>query len=110
MLNGFLTEHDPLRDWTTADSAAGSHGQILYVKGAARSITLLALLLFFDIFGQSIRTFLPHLIKSLSCIDAVAPLASPFLESVALTNAQLGVRGAIRRPMDVFCGLPPSAR
>ena len=102
MLNGFISENDPLRIWTPVDTPAGAPFQVYYVKGAARSNTLLALLLALYLLDSPPLKSCPHLHASLQLIRAIVPLVQPSHEAVALKNAQLAQRGAIRKPLDVF--------
>ena len=102
LLNGFVTENDPLRIWTPVDTTAGAPFQLYYVKGAARSNTLLALLLALYLLDSPPLRCCPRLHASLQKIHVIAPLVQPSHETVALKNAQLAQRGAIRKPLGVF--------
>lgn len=68
-----------------------------FVKGSARSCTLLFLASEIMGHGWNLQVLNPELLRSMTAITARRGLMTTDLQSVALENARLSVRGAIRR-------------
>ena len=101
-LSGFVSETEPLQVFRPREAVNNHRFQMHYIKGAARCHTAFAVLLYFGILKKKLNEYLPLLASSLHHLVSVNPLIDPSLEQIALKNAQLGQRGSIRRPLDVF--------
>ncbi len=99
-LNGFQTLDEPLQVLRPQD-ATGFY-QLRFSKGAARTHALNATLLHLSLLKKSVHATAPTLAHSLFTIHCIAPLVDPTMEQIAFRSAQLGSRGSIRKPLDIF--------
>ncbi len=88
---------DPLRVYTRPDDTPPFH--LSYIKGCARSTTLLSLLLLLLLAEMEPPA---KLLETAQYLVAVFPCPNPDPETVLFMNAQLAQRGAIRKGLDVF--------
>ena len=99
LTHGFITLHDPLKlSGKVAPPDKGDYFTLCYVKGAARSATLLVLLDQIRIScPNSIWDMFPGLASSVQAIRAVKVVVADDPVAIAFSNANLSARGAIRR-------------
>lgn len=102
LTHGFLTDDDPLTVWL----CPGRPGQttnfgVNFVKGMARSTTLLCLLDLIYHSGRDLANQCPVLLATATVIRATYELHTDLI-NVAIANANLSSRGSIRAAHDVI--------
>ena len=99
LTHGFVTLHDPLKlSGKPAPTDMGDYFTLCYVKGAARSGTLLVLLDQVRLScATSIWDLFPGLASSVQAIRAVKVVVADDPVAIAFSNASLSAMGAIRR-------------
>ena len=99
LTNGFVSQHDPLKlSGKVAPPDMGEHFTLCYVKGAARSASLLVLLDQIRLScATSIWDLFPGLASSVQAIRAVKVVVADDPVAIAFQNASLSARGSIRR-------------
>ena len=102
LAHGFLTDVEPLRVWCTAEEKQNPPEKftVRFVKGSARSSTLLAMLSLALDAGVDIPVLLPHLAQGAVAIHASFECHVD-LAAVAIANAHHSNRGSIRQPHDI---------
>lgn len=103
LCSGFLTESQPLLLWATQEDKALPQCDFVvrYVKGMARSCTLLATISILNDLHICALTHFPALAQSLMLIHCNYEMHAD-LASVAIANAHHSNRGAIRAPHDLM--------
>ena len=105
LTNGFVSQHDPLLVWEglpQGDLESQENGSfkafwLSYVKGAARSTTVLFLCQLCRENNWNLEIIAPEIHQSLCCIYVRRQTMATDLGAIALENAKLSARGAIRR-------------
>ena len=102
LTHGFLTDVEPLRVWSSAEEKQKppENFTVRYVKGSARSSSLLALLSLALDAGVDIPVMLPHLAQGIVAIHASFECHVD-IAAVAIANAHHSNRGSIRQPHDI---------
>ncbi len=102
LTHGFLTEEEPLIVWSTrATDLESLNFTMKYVKGMARSCTLLCLLDLICTAGCALASACPVLYSSATAILAKQEFHQD-VAKVAIANANLSSRGSIRCAHDVI--------
>lgn len=103
LCSGFLTESQPLLLWATQEDKAlpQCDFNVRYVKGMARSCTLLATISILSDLKICALTHFPELAQSLVLIHCNYEMHAD-MTSVAIANAHHSNRGAIRAPHDLL--------
>ena len=103
MIKAFWAPGDELKIWKNRSQAAQPEGKAwtCYIKGAARSGTALMLAHMCMSRGINLQALRPSLWTSLCVVKCKLGSMVADLISVAMLNAQLSARGAIRKSHDV---------
>ena len=97
LTNSVVTDSDPLLLYQGPDEGPGTPFWTHFVKGAARTSTMLFLAAQVIERGWCLDTLAPDLQRSLTAIFARRELLSSDSQSIALTNAKLSQSGSIRK-------------
>ena len=103
LVHGFLTESEPLTLWISQSDREMSMEEYRsrFVKGAARSATLLALLDMAFERNVDVHVVFPRLFQTAQVIHVVFETHAGLVE-VAFANANKSIRGQIRAPHDIL--------
>ena len=103
LTHGFLTEVEPLLLWTTASDRSWiqTNFTVRYVKGMARSSTLLMVLAMMQAEQVDIPALFQEFFHSINMIHVVFENHCD-MASVAIANAHHSNRGSIRAPHDIM--------
>ena len=103
--NGFLSEHDHLIIHNPVDTESLKYGWLHYIKGSARSATLLGIVkLMLQIMGTgaACRFLNPEIWETYCCIYVRWLVWRPDKRTISFLNAKLSHAGSIREPNDLI--------